>query len=138
MYTSQFSALSVGNGTTTTTTTSTAKTAKLSSTIDYIPEICKFLIGVCKLWVFFRESLVLFEGKSVSSYFDKLLGANTVGVPDIPLLRVLLGILVNVSAPFLRFMFLLECKILLFYAISRLLHVPIRFMKEVVRAYVLW
>jgi hypothetical protein len=39
-----------------------------------------------------RESLVLFERNSISSYSDKLPEANTVGVPDIiPLLQVVHG-----------------------------------------------
>jgi hypothetical protein len=39
------------------------------------------------------ESLVLFERNYISSYFDKLPEANTVGVRDIiPLLQVLHGI----------------------------------------------
>jgi hypothetical protein len=63
----------------------------------------------------FRESLVLFERNSVSSYFGKLLEMNTVGVPDIPVLRVLRGILRNFSASFLRAMFVLACTFLLFY-----------------------
>jgi hypothetical protein len=73
-----------------------------------LPDIRKFLIGECKLWVFFRESVASFEGNSYSSYFDKLLEANTVEIHVIPLLRVLLGILLNFSATVLRFMFLLE------------------------------
>jgi hypothetical protein len=51
-----------------------------------------------------RESLVSYERHSVSSYFDKLLEANTVGVRDIILLfQVLLWFLPNapklLSAP---------------------------------------
>jgi hypothetical protein len=84
-----------------------------------LPDIFKFLMGVHKLWVFFRELLVSFEGNSVSSDFDKLLEMNTVGVPDITRLRVLLGILLNFSAPHLRIMFLLACTFLLFYALTR-------------------
>jgi hypothetical protein len=53
------------------------------------------------LWVFITESLVSFEGNSVSAYFDKLLEANTVGVRDIiPLFQVLLGFLPNASKLF--------------------------------------
>jgi hypothetical protein len=55
--------------------------------------VITFLMEVCKLWVFIRESLVSFEGNSISSYFDKLLEANTVGVRDIiPLFQILLGV----------------------------------------------
>jgi hypothetical protein len=66
---------------------------------------------VYSLWVFcFRESLASFERNSISSYFDRLLDATTVGVRDIvSLLQVLLGILLNFSAPFLRVMLLFEC-----------------------------
>jgi hypothetical protein len=38
-----------------------------------LSDICKFIMGLCKLWVFFRELLVSFEANSVSSYFDRLL-----------------------------------------------------------------
>jgi hypothetical protein len=67
-----------------------------------------------------RESLVSFERNSVSSYFDKLPEATTVGVRDIiPLLLVLHGTRQNFTAPFLRVMFLLECTFLLFlYVLS--------------------
>jgi hypothetical protein len=62
-----------------------------------------------------RESLISFERNSISSYFDKLPEANTVGVRDIfPLLQVLCGIRLNFAAPFLRVMFLLEYTFLLF------------------------
>jgi hypothetical protein len=73
-----------------------------------------------------RLSLVSFERNSVSSYFDKLPEANTVGVRDsIPLLQVLHGIRQNFTAPSLRVMFLLECTFLLFLYVYRLLHVPV-------------
>jgi hypothetical protein len=78
----------------------------------------RFLLEVCKL-LLFRESLVLFERNSVSPYFGRLLEMNTVGVPDIPVLRVLRGIHRNFSASFLRVMFLLACTFLLFYALTR-------------------
>jgi hypothetical protein len=62
-----------------------------------------------------RDSLVLFERNSISSYFDKLPEANTVGVCDtIPLLQVLHGICLNFTASFLRVMLLLGCTLLLF------------------------
>jgi hypothetical protein len=68
-----------------------------------------------KLEVLYRESLVSFERNSVSSFFDKLLDANTVGVRDIILLlQVLHGIRVKFTAPMVRVMFQFECKILLF------------------------
>jgi hypothetical protein len=80
-----------------------------------------FMFEMCKLWVFcFRESLVSFERHSVSSYFYRLLEANTVGVRDtISLLHGLNGILLNFAAPFLRVMLLLDCTFLLFlYVLS--------------------
>jgi hypothetical protein len=53
-----------------------------------------FFLEVCKLWVLFRESFVLFKRNASSSYFGKLLEANTVVVRNIiPLLQVLRGIL---------------------------------------------
>jgi hypothetical protein len=96
----------------------------------------RVFLEVCKL-LLFRE-LVLIERYSVSPYFGRLLEMNTVEVPDILLLRVLRGILLNFSAAFLRVMFLLACTCLLFYDLTRLFHVPIRHMKEVVKADGLW
>jgi hypothetical protein len=80
---------------------------------------CRFITGSCvfgcKLQVLYKEILVSFERNSISSYFDKLLEANTVGVRDIiPLLQVLHGIRLNLTAPILRIMFLLECTFVLF------------------------
>jgi hypothetical protein len=85
------------------------------------------------VWVLFRESFVLFQRNAISSYFGKLLEANTVGVRDIiPLLQVLRGILRKFSTSFLRVMYLIECIFVLFYTFSRLLHIPIRLIKKVV------
>jgi hypothetical protein len=89
------------------------------------------LVEVCELWVLFRESLGSFERNSISSYFDKFRDI-------ISLLQVLVGFLLNFAAPILRVMLPVECTFLLFYALSRLLHIPFRLVKEVVRADGLW
>jgi hypothetical protein len=76
------------------------------------------------LQVLCTELLVSFERNSVSSYFARLLEANTVGVRDIiPLLQVLHGIPLNFTAPIVKVMFLFECKVLLFlYVFSPVTH----------------
>jgi hypothetical protein len=92
---------------------------------------------VCKLWVvdIVRESLISFERNCISSYFDKLLGANTFGVRDIiPLLQVVHGM--RLTAAILRVIFFQH--LYGFYMFSRLLHIPIRLIKDVVRADGLW
>jgi hypothetical protein len=84
-------------------------------------------VVLCKLWVLFRKSLGSFERSSISSYFDKFRDI-------IPLLQVLVGILLNFATPIVRVVFLVECTVILFYGLSRLLHIPIRIIKEIVRA----
>jgi hypothetical protein len=108
MYTSQFSSLFVGYGTKTTSPTSDhegyerymscqgyerQRLRLLSETVAESLVEAIFLLVVCMVWLIFWES---FKRNSISSYFDKLLEANTVGVRHtISLLQVLLGIQLN-------------------------------------------
>jgi hypothetical protein len=97
---------------TTRTTISCSVTTGHYGPLREIRTTCKFVMEVCKLCGFFRESSGSFERNSISSYFDKFLEANTLGV--------LLGILLNF---FMMVMFLLECTYLLFsYVFSPVTH----------------
>jgi hypothetical protein len=114
------------------TTTSSDQTAISCSVITV-----SFCLVICMGIV--RDSLVWFERNSVSSYFYKVLEAHDVGFRDIiPPSQVLHGICLIFTAPFLRGMLLLDCTFYYFYTFSRLLHVPVRLIKEVVRADGLW
>jgi hypothetical protein len=86
--------------------------------------------------VIVRESLVLFERNYISSYLDKLPEANTVGF--LILFRCCKLNMVKFTASFLRFMLYWNAHFYCFYTFSRLLHVPIRLIKEVVRVDGLW